>query len=162
MSPYKALYGKKAPYTNELHLMLRKIQWSGQQWQGILTSLKETFHQAQKHMKQVDQHKIERRFQEGDMIFLRLHPYKQAPLKAKAGTEIQWTIKVLKRIGQVSYHLELPTSLRIHPIFHVNCLKQVLGKNIPTQTKLSWHDEEGKIVMKPNAILEECGRELTK
>jgi hypothetical protein len=48
--------------------------------------------------------------------------------------------------------LELPASSRVHPVFHVSCLKKVIGDKIPVQTILVELDEEGKIILEPEAI----------
>jgi hypothetical protein len=48
--------------------------------------------------------------------------------------------------------LELPASSRVHPVFHVSCLKKVIGDNILVQTILPELDEEGKIIFEPEAI----------
>ena len=52
--------------------------------------------------------------------------------------------KVLQNIGTMAYKLEIPTSSRVHPIFHVSCLKKVIGENLPVQTIFPKLDEEGK------------------
>ena len=49
----------------------------------------------------------------------------------------------------MAYKLELPASSRVHPIFHVSCLKKVIGENLPVQTILPELDEEGKIILDP-------------
>ena len=50
----------------------------------MLACLKDNLHQGQNHMKQQeDQHHLERKFKEGDQVFLRLQPYKQTSLKYK-------------------------------------------------------------------------------
>ena len=56
-------------------------------------------------------------------------------------------------MGPIAYKLELPPSSRIHPIFHVSCLKKVIGTNIRAQTILPQLDEEGPIILAPEAIL---------
>ncbi|KAH9318121.1 hypothetical protein KI387_019890, partial [Taxus chinensis] len=50
--------------------------------------------------------------------------------------------QVLEKIGNVTYKLELPPTTRIHPVFHVSCLKKVIGQTISTQTVLLELDEE--------------------
>ena len=62
--------------------------------------------------------------------------------------------KVLQNIGSVAYKLELPTSSRVHPVFHVSCLKKVIGDKIPVQMILPKLDEEGKIILDPEEIIE--------
>lgn len=60
--------------------------------------------------------------------------------------------KSYKRYGSVSYKLEFPQTT--NPIFCVSCLKKVIGKNIPTQTVLPELDEEGRIILDPECILQ--------
>ena len=93
-----------------------------------------------KRMKQQgDQHRSERSFEVGDWVFLRLKPYKQMSLKQakkdnKLSPKYYGPYKVLQKISTMAYKLELPASSRVHPIFHVSCLKKVIGNNIPIQT----------------------------
>ena len=60
--------------------------------------------------------------------------------------------KVLQKIGTMAYKLDLPSSSRVHTVFHVSCLKKVIGDKIPVQTILPELDEEGKIILEPEAI----------
>ena len=45
-------------------------------------------------------------------------------------------------------------SSKIHPVFHVSCLKQVLGNQTTVQTELLEFIEEGSILVKPETILD--------
>ena len=90
---------------------------------------------------QVDQHCRERSFDVGDWVFLQLQPYKQISLKQakrdnKLSPNYYGPYKVLQNIGTMAYKLELPASSRVHPVFHVSCLKKVIGDKIPVQTIL--------------------------
>ena len=60
----------------------------------------------------------------------------------------------------MAYKLELPASSRVHPIFHVSCLKNVLGYKILVQTILAELYEEGKIILEPEQVMETRTRQL--
>ena len=68
--------------------------------------------------------------------------------------------KVLQKIGSMAYKLELPATSRVHPIFHVSCLKKVIGDKIPIQTILPELDEEGKVILEPKKIFETRTKQL--
>jgi hypothetical protein len=134
--------------------------------QQVLQILKDNLTMAQNRMKQqADQHRSERSFEVGDWVFLRLQPYKQMSLKQakkdnKLSPNYYGPYKVLQKIGTMAYKLELPASSRVHPVFHVSCLKKVIGDKIPVQTILPELDEEGKIILEPEAITDTRIRQL--
>jgi hypothetical protein len=68
--------------------------------------------------------------------------------------------KLLQNIGTMAYKLELLASSRVHPVFHVSCLKKVIGDKISVQTIFPEPDEEGKIIWKPEAITDTRIRQL--
>ena len=61
---------------------------------------------------------------------------------------------MLQNIGTMAYKLELPTASRLHHVFHVSCLKKVIGDKLPVQTIFLEIDEEGKIILEPEAVIE--------
>jgi hypothetical protein len=90
-------------------------------------------------------------------VFLRLQPYKhmslnQAKKDNKLSPKYYVPYKVLQKIGSMAYKLELPGSSQVHPVFHVSCLKNVIGEKIPFQTIFPELEEEGKIILDPEAI----------
>ena len=54
----------------------------------------------------------------------------------------------------MAYELELPENSKIHNIFHVSRLKRVLGKHINPCVDLPPLDNEGKLILEPEIILD--------
>ena len=46
------------------------------------------------------------------------------------------------------------------PFFHVSCLKKVISEKIPVQTIFPELDEEGKIILEPEALMVTRTRQL--
>jgi hypothetical protein len=67
---------------------------------------------------------------------------------------------VLQNIGTMAYKLEFPSSSQVHLVFHVSCLKKVIGDKIPIQNIFPKLDEEGKIILEPEAIADTIIRQL--
>ena len=78
---------------------------------------------------------------------------KQAKKDNKLSPKYYGPYKMLQYIGSMAYKLELPASL-VHPFFHVSCLNKVIGDKIPFQTIFLELDEEGKIILEPEAVKE--------
>jgi hypothetical protein len=161
MTPFMALYGYHPPSITSSLKEKSKVQAVEdhiENQQQILQILKDNLTMAQNRMKQqADQHCSERSFEVGDWVFLRLQQYKQMSLKQakkdnKLSPKYYGPYKVLQKIGTMAYKLELPASSRVHLVFHVSCLKKVIGDKIAVQTIFPELDEEGKIILEPEAI----------
>jgi hypothetical protein len=146
MAPFMALYGyHPLSITSSLKekYKVQSVEDHIEHQQQVLQILKENLTMAQNCMKQqVDQHHSERSFEVGDWVFLRLQPYKVMSLKQakkddKLSPKYYVPYKVLQNIGTMEYKLELLASSQVHPVFHVSCLKKVIGDKIPIQTILS-------------------------
>jgi hypothetical protein len=133
--------------------------------EAILCTLKENLVMAQNHMnKKADQGHSEHQFAEGDQVFLRLQPYKKNSLKVehcqKLAPKFYGPYTVLKCVGQVAYQLALPSHSKLPLVFHVSCLKKVIGTKCQIQTNLPELAEEGSIWLQPQAVLDQCERHL--
>jgi len=60
----------------------------------------------------------------------------------------------------MAYKLELPTTSWVHQVFHVSWLNKVIGDKISIQTILPKLDEERKIILEHEAVIETRTREL--
>ena len=95
----------------------------------------------------------------GDWVFLRLQPYKQMSCKKakkdnKLSPKYYGPYNVLQNIGTMAYKFEIPASSPVHQVFHVLCLKKVIGDKLPVQTIFPELDEEVKIILEPEAVTE--------
>ena len=67
---------------------------------------------------------------------------KQAKKDNKLSPKYYGPYNVLQNIGTMAYKLQLLASSRVHPVFHVSCLKEVIGDKLPVQTIFSEFYEE--------------------
>ena len=98
------------------------------------------------------------------MVYLMLQPYKQSSLK-KSGAEklkprFYGPYKVIRKVGEVAYEIELLEGSRVHNVFHVSRLKKAIGQRVVPSAELPPLDEEGKLVLIPEAILDTRERTL--
>ncbi|XP_070057112.1 uncharacterized protein [Nicotiana tomentosiformis] len=70
-------------------------------------------------------------FKEDDWVFLKVFPIKGVMRIGKNGKlspRYVGPYKIIQRIGEVAYKLELPPEMSlVHPVFHVSILKRVIG-----------------------------------
>ena len=111
---------------------------------------------------QADKHRSDRVFDVGDWVYLRLQPFKQQSLAHKASHKLSprfyGPFQVLQRIGAAAYKLQLPPESRIHPVFHVSCLKKQLGQDVLPIPILPTVNDVGVLNLELVAILD--SREL--
>jgi len=107
---------------------------------------------------------VERQFEVGDLVYLRLQPYRQSTLKQKGAEKLKprfyGPYRLIRSIGQVAYELELPQGSKIHNVFHVSCLKRALGQQVTVTNELPPTDDEGHLVLQPEAIIDTRERQL--
>jgi hypothetical protein len=168
MTPFRYLYGYDVPtFVDRVFGDNRapKAKYWVQESQDILRTLKKNLQMAQNQQKvYADRHRVERSFEVGDLVYLRLQPYRQSSLKMKGEEKLKprfyGPYRISRRIGEVAYELELPEGCKIHNVFHVSCLKKALGQHIATSTELPPLDEEGQLILVPEEILEIKERKL--
>ncbi|KAA8525489.1 hypothetical protein F0562_007344 [Nyssa sinensis] len=162
MTPFQALYGRLPPTILQYQVgnsLVNEVDQNLASRDALLGQLKDNLHAASNHMKQVvDSKWCDIEFEEGDMVFLKLHPYwqqtvfKRAYQKLASRFYVPYLIE--KQVGKVAYRLQLPEGSRIHPIFHVSLLKKKVGEAYATSKDLPPLTDEGEFIMAPEAILD--------
>lgn len=70
-------------------------------------------------------------FRVGDLVYLRIRPYKQKSLARRINEKLSpryfGPYQILQKIRQVACKLDLPKTVAIHLVFHVSLLKKALG-----------------------------------
>lgn len=54
--------------------------------------------------------------------------------------------RVVQRLGSMAYKLDLPSTSRVHPVFHVSCLKKKLGDQIKPLPSLPPTNDIGEVL----------------
>ena len=110
-----------------------------------LDKIKEHLARAQNRMKmQADKNRKEMVFHVGEQVLLKLQPYAQSSLVNRPCHKLAYKYfgpyKIVERIGEVAYKLDLPYSSLIHPVFHVSQLKPPLTTLQSTPICLLWQN----------------------
>jgi hypothetical protein len=83
--------------------------------------------------KQSGQGRIDRVFEEGQQVFLKLQPYCQSSVASRPYPKLAFKFfgpfTIARKVNPVAYELALPLGCGIHPVFHVSQLKPQVGSN---------------------------------
>nr|GMC77819.1 peroxidase 64 [Ipomoea batatas] len=106
----------------------------------LLRQLHYNLEQAQNRMTKVANTKRRyMEFEEGDNVLLKLRPHHQSSVQRciyqKLAPRYYGSYTIQKKLSAVAYKLALPTSARIHPLFHVSQLRRVTSHH-PAITEL--------------------------
>jgi hypothetical protein len=161
MTPFKAVYGRDAPALIKYEVChndqpgLQELLLNRDK---ILEQLKQNLAKARANMKKyADKKRRPLEFQLGDMVLVKLQPYRQHSVALHRNQKLSrryfGPFAVIEKIGSVAYKLLLPPHARIHPVLHVSLLKPCKGNHeqpywpLPLMTT-----EEGPILLPDNII----------
>jgi len=162
MTPFQALYGFPPLMVADTVLpdcpddSTREILQNRQLANQII---KDNLTKAQTSVKyQVDKRRKKREFEVGDMVYLRIQPYRLTSLSVhrslKLHSKLYGPFHVMEKIGAITYKLLLPEGYQLHPVFHVIQLKRHLGPIVVPSKELRLVDEKGNIKVAPAETLE--------
>ncbi|GAU25204.1 hypothetical protein TSUD_151040 [Trifolium subterraneum] len=135
MTPFKALYGRDPPTLVRYEAQAGDPPALQEELMGrdkLLQQLKSNLERAQQYMKrQADKHRRDIKLQVGDLVLVKLQPYRQQSLalrkNQKLGMRYFGPFEILAKVGEVAYKLKLPDHAKIHPVFHISQLKPFKG-----------------------------------
>lgn len=135
MAPYKALYTRKcrSPIgwfdVGEITLVGPELV---QQAIEKIKLIQERLLATQSRQKSyADNRRRDLEFQIDDWVFLKVSPMKgvmRFGKKGKLSPRYIGPYRVIRKVGQVAYELDLPSDLEsVHPVFHVSMLRKCIG-----------------------------------
>ncbi|GMI67577.1 hypothetical protein HRI_000427000 [Hibiscus trionum] len=106
---------------------------------------------------QSDKRRTECEYVIGDLVYLKLQPYRQRTVKHRANQKLapKWfgPFPIIEKVGAVAYKLQLPRDSKLHPVFHVSQLKKHIGA-ANFQSELPVINPDGEISKEPLRIID--------
>jgi hypothetical protein len=133
-----------------------------------MQTIRQRIKEAQDRQKSyADAHRVDRSYEVGDRVFLRVKPHKSS-IKfgkgAKLSPRFVGPFEIVERKGPVAYRLALPDSLRrMHDVFHVSVLRHYVSDptHVIDMSSLQVSDE-GALTAEPVRILDHRVRQLRR
>lgn len=162
ITPFQAMYGFPPPLISDIavpgpsDLDAQEFLEAKQQMND---QLKQHLQQAQNHMKKyADLKRTERQFVVGDLVYLKMEPYRLAAFGFRGALKLQHKyfgpFMIIQKIGKVAYKLQFPDTVKIHPVFHVSQLKKHLGAKALPSPYLPVVNNDGTLKTAPAMVLQ--------
>ncbi|KOM57691.1 hypothetical protein LR48_Vigan11g072400 [Vigna angularis] len=148
-TPFETVYGRPPPTLTRFipgETVVEAVAQDLQTRDEALTQLKYHLAKAQDQMTHyANRKRMDTKIKEGDWVFLKIRPHRQTSmptrLHPKLSARYYGPFLVEKQLGPVVFRLQLPTTSRIHPVFHVSQLKLAIGDHsvegqLPTELQV--------------------------
>ncbi|CAL1408207.1 unnamed protein product [Linum trigynum] len=163
-SPFRALYGREPPTVIPYHVQTSPVVGVDEllrERDAALASLRKNLAAANLKAKQLaDASRRDVTYEAGEWVLLRLHPYHQSMVFRRASQKLAaryfGPYRILGRVGEVAYRLELPEGARIHPVFHVSLLKKYVGDPEIVLADAPSVNDDGELEIFPQEVLGHC------
>lgn len=161
-TPFEVLYGHQPRFFGIHNVadaaMTDLAKWT-QDRATMLALLHQHLNRARQYMKdKADKKRSDRVFAEGDWVYLKLQPYAQSSVAARANHKLAFHLfgpfQVLQKVGEVAYKLDQPEYAKIHPVIHVSQLRSALPPSTDAMPELPVLDEDHLPLQVPTMILE--------
>lgn len=161
MTPFQALYGyiptqlSLSPYLDTTNPEVSQLV---QERMKTLELPKANLTEAQARMKfYADKHRVERSFEVGDEVYLKLQPYRQKTVSyrksSKLANKYYGPNRIIQKIGSHAYKLQLPTDAKVHNVFHVSLLKKKISPKVTSSSEIPEAPEFVSSALHPFKIL---------
>lgn len=155
-SPFVVLYGHEPRHWGieaPGECSVPSLQTWMSERQVVYDLLRQHLLRAQQLMKKyADKNRSFREFQVGDSVFLKLQPYIQSSIAPRANHKLLFKyygpFRVIAKISEVAYKLDLPEGSTVHPVFHVSLLRQALSAGTQVSSTLPHQDDVLSIPIK--------------
>ncbi|CAA7389230.1 unnamed protein product [Spirodela intermedia] len=160
MTPFRTVYGRDPPKLIKYGTFPSPLDAINQlltEQDAILEILKFNLHKAQVKMKfNTNKHHREVELEVGDLVFLKIKPYKMKSLAKKENEKLNphyfGPYPIMERIRLVAYKLQLPDHSNVHLVFHISQLRKTLRSNNISQPIPPTLSEEQEWILIPDGI----------
>ncbi|WVZ07869.1 hypothetical protein V8G54_021215 [Vigna mungo] len=163
MTPFKVVYGRDPPQLTKYTPNASDppaVQDDLTKRQEMISKLIQNLLRSQHHMKKyADVKRKHMDFQIGDMMLVKLQPYRQNSVALRKNKKLSMKyfgpFPIIEQIGFVAYKLLLPPTAKIHPVFHCSQLKPCRGDHTQQYIPAITIDFETPPVIQPAALLQD-------
>jgi hypothetical protein len=147
---------KKAGVSSALICAVRR-QWSRSQREALIHARNAMKVATERAKRQFDAHRRPKTFEVGDRVLLSTRNLNlKGVLCEKLGPRFIGPYTIEEQVGHVSYKLALPETMKVHPVFHVELLREYKGPDFVPPPAVEC--EDGTMRWHVETILKERGK----